>query len=179
MTEVVTILGAGCTGPLLAALLARRGLPVRIYERRADARRVPLAAGRSINLALAARGLAGLERAGLMAAVRPLLVPMRGRIVHDLGGGARFLPYGQRPHELLWSVPRAGLNQVLTDAAAAHGVEFHFEHVARGAVPIDAGHPEIRILPGVLRHHDRGRHLCGRCRDLDLGAAAGLNLAPR
>jgi kynurenine 3-monooxygenase len=145
MTEVVTILGAGCTGPLLAALLAQRGLSVRIFERRADARRAPQAAGRSINLALAARGLAGLERAGLMATVRPLLVPMRGRIVHDLGGGARFLPYGQRPHELLWSVPRAGLNEVLTNAAAARGVEFHFEHAARGA-DFDAGIIDVEDL---------------------------------
>jgi hypothetical protein len=29
---------------------------------------------------------------------------------------------------------------------------FEREHVARGAVPIDRGYPEIRILPGVLRH---------------------------
>jgi kynurenine 3-monooxygenase len=143
MSDPITVLGAGCTGPLLATLLARRGHKVRIYERRPDARRVALPAGRSINLALAARGLAGLERAGLMAAVRPLLVPMRGRMVHDLGGGTRFLPYGQRAHELLWSVSRAGLNQVLTDAAEAAGVELHFEHAAhavdfaRGAVAID------------------------------------------
>ena len=145
MTEAVTILGAGCTGPLLATLLARRGFRVQIFERRADARRVTQSAGRSINLALAARGLAGLERAGLMDALRPLLVPMRGRMVHDLAGGTRFLPYGQRPHELLWSVPRLGLNHVLTDAAEAHGVEFHFEHAARRA-DFDAGLLEIEDL---------------------------------
>jgi kynurenine 3-monooxygenase len=133
MSGPVTILGAGCTGPLLAAVLARRGYKVRIYERRADARHIAVGAGRSINLALAARGLAGLERAGLMEAVRPLLVPMRGRMVHDLAGATRFLAYGQRPHELLWSVPRMGLNRVLTDAAEARGVEVHFEHIARGA----------------------------------------------
>jgi kynurenine 3-monooxygenase len=133
MTEPITVLGAGCTGPLLATLLARRGHAVRIFERRPDARRVPLPAGRSINLALAARGLAGLERAGLMGAVRGLLVPMRGRMVHALDGATRFLPYGQRPHELLWSVSRAGLNRVLTDAAEAAGVTVAFEHAARAA----------------------------------------------
>jgi kynurenine 3-monooxygenase len=145
MTAPVTILGAGCTGPLLATLLARRGLSVQIFEQRGDARRMTLPAGRSINLALAARGVAALERAGLMDAVRPLLVPMRGRIVHDLVGPTRFLPYGQRPHELLWSVSRAGLNRVLTDAAAAHGVEFHFEHAARGA-DFDTGRLELEDL---------------------------------
>jgi len=133
MSEPVTILGAGCTGPLLGTLLAARGHRVRIFERRPDPRGAAVPGGRSINLALAARGLAGLERAGLMEAVRPLLVPMRGRMVHELGGPTRFLPYGQRPHELLWSVPRLGLNRVLTDAAAARGVELNFEHAARGA----------------------------------------------
>ena len=133
MTGPVTILGGGCTGPLLAILLARRGHAVRIYERRADPRRNALPAGRSINLALAARGIAGLERGGLMDAVRPLLLPMRGRMVHDVAGPARFLPYGQRPHELLWSVSRAGLNEALTSAAERLGVEFHFEHSCEGA----------------------------------------------
>ena len=151
MSEPITILGAGCTGPLLATLLARRErVRVRIFERRPDARRVALTGGRAINLALAARGLAGLERAGLMDAIRPLLVPMRGRIVHDLAGGTRFLAYGQRPHELLWSVPRLGLNRVLTDAAEARGVEFHFEHAARRA-DFDRGVLELEDLANGRR----------------------------
>jgi kynurenine 3-monooxygenase len=133
MNETVTILGAGCTGPLLGALLAQRGHRVRIYERRPDARTVEQPAGRSINLALAARGLAGLERAGLMDALRPLLMPMRGRLVHELDGRTRFLPYGQRPHELLWSVGRAALNRVLMDSAERRGVQLNFEHACRGA----------------------------------------------
>jgi kynurenine 3-monooxygenase len=150
MNDPITILGAGCTGPLLATLLARRGHAVRIYERRPDGRRVPLPAGRSINLALAARGLAALERAGLMEAVRPMLVPMRGRMVHDLGGGTRFLPYGQRPHEVLWSVARADLNRVLLDAAARAGVGLHFEHAAVAA-DFDAGQVELEHLPSGRR----------------------------
>ena len=150
MTHPVVVLGGGCTGPLLALLLRRRGYAVRLYERRADARHVSLPAGRSINLALAARGIATLERAGLMAAVRPLLLPMRGRMVHDLGGAARFLPYGQRPHELLWAVSRAGLNHVLVDAAEQAGVEFCFEHACRGA-DFGRGQVEIEDLAAGLR----------------------------
>ena len=150
MTELVTILGGGCTGPLIGLLLARRGYRVRIYERRPDARRVELPSGRSINLALAARGIAALERADLMAQVRPLLLPMRGRTVHDADGNARFLPYGQRPHEFIWSVSRAGLNEVLMDAAERAGVTIHFEHACRGA-DFDRGVVEIEDLVGRHR----------------------------
>jgi kynurenine 3-monooxygenase len=133
MNGPVTILGAGCTGPLLGALLARRGLRVRIFEKRADPRAATQDAGRSINLALAARGLTGLRRAGLEEAVRPLLVPMHGRMLHDLDGSTHLLPYGQRPEELLWSVSRATLNHLLLDAAAAAGVELHFGQSCVGA----------------------------------------------
>jgi kynurenine 3-monooxygenase len=150
MSDPVVVLGGGCTGPLLGLLLARRGHAVHLYERRADARRVRLPAGRSINLALAARGIAALERAGLMDAVRPLLVPMRGRMVHDVHGAPRFLPYGQRPHELLWAVSRADLNRVLVDAAESAGVQFHFEHACRGA-DFGRGQVELEDLAAGLR----------------------------
>ncbi len=133
MNIPVTVLGAGCTGPLLALLLARRGYAVRVFERRPDPRRGTPPAGRSINLALAARGAAALERAGLADRVRPLLTPMRGRLVHDAAQPPRFLAYGQRPQELLWSVARADLNRLLIDAAEAAGVQFSFEHACRGA----------------------------------------------
>jgi kynurenine 3-monooxygenase len=145
VTGPVTILGAGCTGPLLATLLAARGCRVRMYERRPDARRVALPAGRSINLALAARGIAALERAGLMGAVRPLLMPMPGRRVHDLDGTTRFLRYGQRPHETLYSVGRAELNRVLIAAAEARGVEVLFEHACEDA-DFDRGRLRMRDL---------------------------------
>jgi kynurenine 3-monooxygenase len=126
VSHPVTVLGAGCTGPLLGIMLARRGMTVRIYERRADPRVSPPTAGRSINLALAARGIAGLERAAVAGRVRELLVPMRGRMIHELDGSTRFLPYGQRPHELLYSVSRAALNHVLLESAEAAGVKIEF-----------------------------------------------------
>jgi kynurenine 3-monooxygenase len=129
----LTVLGAGCTGPLLALLLARRGHAVTVYERRGDARRVPQPAGRSINLALAARGLRALERAGLMPALAPLLVPMAGRRLHVDAGPTTFLRYGQRHEERLWSVGRAPLSEALVNAAESAGVQFCFGHACRGA----------------------------------------------
>ena len=45
-------------------MLAKRGFSVRLFERRPDPRRSESERGRSINLALAARGIRALERAG-------------------------------------------------------------------------------------------------------------------
>jgi len=116
--RALTIAGAGPVGTLLALLLARAGRRVRLLERRADPRLGPAERGRSINLALAARGLAALERAGMLERVRPELVAMRGRQLHDRDGQGPLLPYGQRPEEVIYAVSRARLNAVLIEAAA-------------------------------------------------------------
>jgi kynurenine 3-monooxygenase len=130
----VNVVGAGLAGALLALLLARRGLRVTLFERRPDPRQVRPERGRSINLALAARGMRALERAGVMERVRPLLIPMRGRMVHELSGQVALQPYGQREHEVIWSVGRADLNRVLIEEAARHaGVSVRFNQLCLGA----------------------------------------------
>lgn len=129
----VTVVGAGLSGSLLGILMARRGHHVRLYERQQDMRRVPVDAGRSINLALAARGIRALELAGVMDEVRPLLTPLPGRMLHDLTGKLTFVPYGQRPEEVIYSVSRPGLNCILLEAAERAGVELFFHHPAIGA----------------------------------------------
>ena len=54
---------------------------------------------------------------------------MRGRMLHDPAGAQRFLPYGQRAAEEIYSVSRAALNALLYRLAAErHGVEYRFEH---------------------------------------------------
>jgi kynurenine 3-monooxygenase len=121
-----TVVGAGCAGPLLAALLAKRGFRVTLHERRRDPRLGFREAGRSINLALAARGLHALEKAGLRGAIEDLLVPMRGRLVHAPDGSRTFLPYGRLPHEFIWSISRGDLNERLLTAAEQRGVEIRF-----------------------------------------------------
>jgi kynurenine 3-monooxygenase len=130
----LNIIGAGLSGALLAVLLARRGLRVDLYERRADPRQSRPESGRSINLALAARGIRALERAGVMQRVQPLLIAMRGRMVHELSGGSALQPYGQREHEVIWSVGRADLNRVLIEEAARHAtVRVRFNQQCLGA----------------------------------------------
>ena len=130
----LNIVGAGLAGALLAVLLARRGFVPTLYERRADPRQSASEGGRSINLALAARGIAALERAGVMEAVRPLLIPMRGRMVHEPHAAPSLQPYGQRPAEVIYSVGRADLNRVLIAAATSHpGVRVQFNQQCLGA----------------------------------------------
>lgn len=122
-----TIAGAGLAGALLAVLLARQGHRVRLLERRDDLRRRPVEAGRSINLALAVRGMRALERAGVLREVLDDAVPMRGRMVHDRDGRTDLLPYAVDGQQSIHSVHRGRLNQRLLDAAQAHGAEICFE----------------------------------------------------
>lgn len=139
--EPITVIGAGLAGALLSITLARRGHRVRLYERQDDMRRVLIDAGRSINLALAARGIRALELAGVMDRVRPELVPLPGRMLHDLDGALTFVPYGQRPEEVIYSASRPGLNCILLDAAEDAGVELLFAQQA-----IDADFTRQRIV---------------------------------
>lgn len=142
----IAIVGGGPAGSLLAIVLARRGFAPVVYERSAEFS--PRATGgRSINLALAARGLAALERAGIVGDVLPLLIPMRGRMLHD-GGEPRFLRYGQRAHEEIYSISRAALNALLYRLAAErYGVDFRFAHRCVG---VDAdGIPVVESPSGV------------------------------
>jgi kynurenine 3-monooxygenase len=115
------IVGAGLAGSLMAVHLAARGHQVELYERRPDPR-TPGAIdhGRSINLGLSQRGIGALHGVGLLDAVLPHTVPMRGRAVHRRGGGQSFQPYGTTDDQILHSIRRADLSAVLADRAASY-----------------------------------------------------------
>jgi kynurenine 3-monooxygenase len=125
--EPVTIIGAGLAGALLATLLAQRGWSVDVLEKRPDPRRGGYAGGRSINLALAERGLAALRQAGLEDEIMAQAVMMRGRMVHFAEGGAQLQRYGRDDSEVIWSVHRGRLNITLLDAAERAGATLHFD----------------------------------------------------
>jgi kynurenine 3-monooxygenase len=128
--SAVRIVGAGPTGALLAILLQRRGVArVELYETRPDPRGRPPESGRSINLALADRGIHALQMAGVFHDLKAALLPMRGRLIHHTEGGTSLQPYGQRPNELIYAISRHTLNQTLLEIAARQpGVTVHFEH---------------------------------------------------
>ena len=131
----ISLIGAGLNGPLLALGLVRRGFCVDIYERRPDIRRVPIPAGRSINLALSTRGIHALSEAGLWNDMRKVAIPMKGRMMHSVTSDLTFQPYGKNEAEVIHSISRAELNIVLMSAAEAHGVQIHFQQRCIGIDP--------------------------------------------
>lgn len=148
--SAVRIVGAGPTGALLAILLERRGHAVELYESRSDPRQSAAESGRSINLALADRGIHALRMAGVFRDLESALLPMRGRLIHHADGRTTLQPYGQRPNEVIYSISRLRLSQVLLEVAARQpGVAVHFEHRFEAAA-FDEGTALIRDL-----RHDR------------------------
>ena len=91
--QSVTIVGAGLAGSVLAAQLGQRGIEVDVYERRPDPRVTGAERGRSINLALSARGLAAITQLGLRQEVLARALPMWGRTVHPVRGNTAYQPY--------------------------------------------------------------------------------------
>ena len=138
----ITIVGGGLAGPLLTSLLADQGHTVHLIESRPDPRAESTVGGRSINLALSARGRAGLRRIGLEDAVLERVVPMPGRMIHSRGGGTSFQPYSRIPGEAILSVSRGELNCLLLDAAEM-----------RERVTIEFGDPcvEVDLDTGAAR----------------------------
>ena len=110
-------------------MLANRGYTVDLYEKRADLRKADISAGRSINLALSHRGIHALKSANVFNEIKPLLIPMKGRMVHLPEDNTDFQPYSINSHEYINSVSRGELNKILMTAAEKTGnVNIHFKH---------------------------------------------------
>ena len=156
-TRRITIIGGGLAGPLLACLLADDGHEIHVLERRGDPRADGYDGGRSINLALSARGLQALDRIGLKQTVLDTVVPMYGRMMHDEDCRTVYSPYSYIPGEAINSVSRGGLNCMLLDAAQARSnVTLSFDidcthiDVETCSVTYDDGTGSTTILAGDL-----------------------------
>lgn len=131
MTDIA-IIGAGLVGCLAALAFAKKGYNVQLYEGRADLRlpeEQTKTSLRSINLAVSARGILALKSVDPEMAERVLkdLIPMSGRMVHDLDGKQTSQKYGLYG-ESINSINRALLNRALLDELDAAGVAAHFNH---------------------------------------------------
>lgn len=129
----ITLIGAGLAGSLLSIYLARRGFQVEVYERRPDMRKTKISAGRSINLALSARGIHALKEVGLHDEIMKIAIPLKGRMIHAHDGKLTFQPYGRLEHEVIYATSRAQLNMCLMDSAERHaGVQIYFNQTCTG-----------------------------------------------
>jgi kynurenine 3-monooxygenase len=153
MAQQITLIGGGLVGALLAQQLAGRGFKVDVFEKRPDPRIAGFVGGRSINLALAERGLHALRQAGLADDVLQRAVMMRGRMVHTRDGRSGLQRYGVDDSEVIWSVSRGALNMLLLDAAEAAGVRFHFGQSLVDA-DFDAGRIRLADETGAARDID-------------------------
>jgi len=122
----IAIAGAGLVGSVAACYLAKRGYEVHVFARRPDPRIAGNESGRSINLALSNRGWLPLKEIGLEEKVAELIIPMKGRMMHDTSGALTFQPYG-RKGQAINSVSRGGLNMLLLNAAESLGCTTHFD----------------------------------------------------
>jgi kynurenine 3-monooxygenase len=128
MHRRILIVGAGLGGSLLAIYLARAGHKVLIVERRGDPRAKNYIGGRSINLAISARGIHALERAGLDGELLEQGIRMPGRMIHPVSGNAVFQAYSSDPNRAINSVSRSRLNLLLLNAACRErNVEARFD----------------------------------------------------
>lgn len=157
MSDKIHLVGGGLSGALLGVFLARRGYAVELFERRNDMRKEDMSAGRSINLALSARGLAALEKVGLVDEVMQDAIPMRGRMIHPVEGEAYFMPYGKDEHEVIYAISRGDLNKVLLNAAERHNsLNLHFNrrctdfNLRTGAITFEDEAGEIFEEPSTV-----------------------------
>lgn len=118
-----TIVGGGMSGTLMALYLARNGFNVELYERRGDREGSD---GRSFNITLSVRGTRVLEEIGLLDSVLKIAVPVTGRMIHAPDGTRTFQPYGRGGSEVLYSLTRADMFNILRqEVQKLPNVTFH------------------------------------------------------
>ena len=122
-------------------------------------RTIDISAGRSINLAISHRGLKALNRVGLKEKVLEMVIPMPGRMVHDIEGNTNFQPYGKEGQHIN-SVSRGGLNALLMTEAEKAGVKIHFNKRCVN-FDLDAGKANFRDEVSGYTNEVAAKHIYG------------------
>lgn len=96
---------------------------------RDDIRKMEVVAGKSINLALSVRGRSALALLDLEESlIEQSAIPMKGRLIHQVDGTRREIPYG-REGQFIYSISRRHLNEVLLDKAEkSSNLSIYFSH---------------------------------------------------
>ncbi|UOB18331.1 FAD-dependent oxidoreductase [Abyssalbus ytuae] len=120
----IAIVGSGLVGALLSIYLKKRGHKVDVYDRRPDIRKIEFS-GRSINLAMSARGWKALKKVNIDEEIKRIGIPMDKRAIHAIGKPVYFQNYG-KTGESIYSISRSVLNKKMIDLAEKEGVKFFF-----------------------------------------------------
>jgi 2-polyprenyl-6-methoxyphenol hydroxylase-like FAD-dependent oxidoreductase len=115
------IIGGGIAGPVAATALRKAGIEAAVYEAY-----LPSAGELGGSLGLASNGVAALQIVGAADAVRALATPTPNMLMTIRGKKAVEGTAFPRDQEPLQLIARAGLHQVLHDAAEAAGVRFAY-----------------------------------------------------
>lgn len=85
---------------------------------------------RSINLAVSDRGINALKYvdSNLADTVLSKVIPMTGRMIHDLEGNLQSQNYGLNGTEAINSIDRSYLNELLLNEVEKKGIELKFNH---------------------------------------------------
>ncbi|XP_068911271.1 kynurenine 3-monooxygenase [Tenebrio molitor] len=125
--KTVIVIGGGLVGSLCGIFMAKRGYHVTIFEYREDVRSARVVHGRSINMALSNRGRRALAAVGLEDLILESAIPMKGRMLHDLEGRTKSVPYDARSGQCIYSINRNYLNKVLlTELESYPNVKLYF-----------------------------------------------------
>lgn len=125
MEKEVIIVGAGLAGSLWGIYLTNAGYKVSIYESRGDIRKAEIKAGKSINLALSDRGWNALKHAGITEEIKPIAIPMSGRIMHSTEGELTYQAYGKEG-QAIYSISRGDLNKKMVELATEKGAQLFY-----------------------------------------------------
>jgi len=134
MNESVAIIGAGPVGSLAALGFGHRDYKVTLFDMRPDPRTTKGTKLKSINLAVSDRGINAMQYVDENMSQRVLsgIIPMYGRMVHDLDGHQESQKYGLQG-EHINSIDRAELSKSLVseielfDRNNANQITFKFE----------------------------------------------------
>ena len=100
-----------------------------IYELRGDPHTKGYEGGKSVNMALSERGLYALRMLGLEEYIlNNFSIKMNARLIHDINGNRRAIPYGRKDQFLL-SICRKVLNELLLkEAKKFRNISINFNH---------------------------------------------------
>lgn len=97
------------------------------------------------------RGRSALRRLGMEQMILDHAIPMRARMIHDVDGRRRAIPYGTSPDHCIYSVSRRFLNQSLLNLAQSKAcVNIYFHHKLL-TMDFESGRSEFLVTSPV--HH--------------------------